>query len=146
MMYKKVSLLIVVLVLAFLMPYLSRIPGTVVHGSDWFWSYLPDVSGFLFFSVFNLISIIPLLAAGLFFAFGRFKVSFALTALTHLIATFYFHHDYDLAADAQAAIGLIFIPIFVGVITLAVAIISTVVEWAVYKYRFAHPASVSLLA
>lgn len=39
----------------------------------------------------------------------------------------YWHHDYDLASDAQAAIGLLLIPIFVTVITsVVVGIIGTI--------------------
>ncbi len=140
----KVFLVILVLLLGFFMPYLSRISGATVHGSDWFWSYLPDLSGFLFFSAFNLISLLPLVGAGLFFLFGRFKLTSVLATLTHLIATFYFHHDYDLAADAQSAIGLIFIPIIVGGITLAVAAISLVIELVIKKYKVRSTREVSL--
>lgn len=132
---RKQIILIITLVLAFLMPYLSRVPGMTTYGSDWLWSYIGGISGFLFFGAFNLISIVPLLVVGLFFIFEKVRISFALTALVHLLATYYLHHDYDLAADAQAAIGLIFIPIIILVITLPVALVSSVIEWSIYRCR-----------
>ena len=132
---KRKVILVIVLLVAFVAPYLSRIPGTITHGSEWFWSYLPSFSAFMFFGAFNLISLIPLLVVGIFFVRGKFKVSFALATLTHLVSTFWFHHNYDLAADAQAGIGLIFIPIVVGAITLAVGAVSMLVEWLVNRRR-----------
>jgi hypothetical protein len=91
------------------LPYLSRLP----RGLEWVAQYLPDegwlVFGLLFFQAFHSAPAIPLIKSlresgkpGLFWAL-------ALLAVTFL--TWIFNKDYDLAADAQAAMGLVIFPV-----------------------------------
>ena len=91
------------------LPYLSRLP----RGLDWAAQYLPDegwlVFGLLFFHALYSAPAVPLIKSlresekpGLFWAL-------ALLAVT--VLTWVFNKDYDLAADAQAATGLVIYPL-----------------------------------
>ena len=108
--------------LCFTMPFLSRVP----RGIDWVAQYLPDeghlIGGSLFFGVFALVPAVAVFCAALlskppFY----FPVLFSAFVATFMLA--YWHHDNDLAADAQAAISLIFIPIYATALGLAGGVI-----------------------
>ncbi|MBP84992.1 MAG: hypothetical protein CMO61_14210 [Verrucomicrobiales bacterium] len=92
-------------------PFLSRLP----RGSDWVAQYLPDeghfISGTLLFGAFAIIPAIVVFTAALI-SKSPFYLPVVISALTAIAMLAYWHHDNDLAADAQAAISLIFIPIF----------------------------------
>jgi len=99
------------------MPFLCRIP----RGGTWVAQYLPDeghlISGMLFFGAFALVP------AGLVFCAGLiskppFYLPVVVSTLVALTMLGYWHHDNDLAADAQAAISLIFIPIYAAGLAL----------------------------
>jgi hypothetical protein len=91
------------------LPYLSRLP----RGTDWVAQYLPDegfiVFGLIFFHALYSTPAIPLIKSlreserpGLYWALALLAV----TALTWLL-----NKDHDLAADAQAATGLVIFPL-----------------------------------
>ncbi len=126
-MYWRITL---ILVIAFFMPYLARIPGMFIHGSEWMWSYIPSPEGFLFLSAFNLIALIPLAVLGFISANRGMNVAFIVTTIVYCVATFFFHSSYDLASDAQAAIGLVVFPFIIAGITLLTALISFFAERA----------------
>lgn len=96
----------IIIVLGILLPYLARLPG----GIDWLQQYT-DISlwGWLFFGIFNAIAWGAILAIS-------FKYKRPLSLIAPCLLGFGFlawaHYTVDLAADAQAAIALIFIPIF----------------------------------
>lgn len=109
-----------------LLPYASRI----YRGTDWVAQYLPDrghlIFGLIFFGCFASLPGVPLIVT--FWLRRRLPVTFAVAfcLMTGLLVTL--HHDYDLAADAQAAIGLVFMPIYVGILTSVVALLTGIVE------------------
>ena len=118
------------------LPYLCRL----YKGLDWMLQYLPDsLGGVLFFGAFNAVAVAPLLLA--WFLRKRLPVTWYLTfaAVTGLICLL--HHDYDLAADAQAAIALVIFPFFILVPGLAFAIVSAAIEWLVRKNMRPAPAN-----
>ena len=96
-----------------LLPYLSRIGG----GPGWVAQYLPDeamlVPGLIFFAAFNAIPAITLIRlAPAWQGVNRLPALLSLAVMTLL--TVVFHYDYDLASDAQAAIGLVVFPVLVA--------------------------------
>ena len=94
-------------VVGFALPYLARLP----RGAAWLQQYthLSGLSGFLFLSAFNAIPVIAMLAL----TFVYRKRSSALFPAAAGFAFLGWHHaQLDLSADAQAAIALIFIPIY----------------------------------
>jgi hypothetical protein len=95
------------------MPFLCRIP----RGGTWVAQYLPDeghlISGMLFFGAFALVPAVLVFCAGLI-SKPPFYLPVVISTLVALTMLGYWHHDNDLAADAQAAISLIFIPIYAG--------------------------------
>lgn len=109
-----------------LLPYACRL----YRGIDWAVQYFPDhahfLSGMLFFGGFASLPALPLIAV--FWLRKWLPATFAVACLvaTGLLAAW--HHNYDLAADAQAAIGLVFIPIYVALLTGLAAGITAVVE------------------
>jgi hypothetical protein len=119
---------IIVIVVAFAMPYLARIPRSLTRGPEWLWSYLPSPGALLFFGAFNLIGLVPLAILAAVSARSGANVAFILTAAVHMAATFAFHQGYDLAADAQAAIGLVVFPVIVGAITAVTALVAFFAE------------------
>ena len=106
-----------------LLPYLSRLP----YGIEWVKQYLPDpgmeIVGLLFFHAFYSIPAVILIAS--VYLSKRHAIPFITTFLVLSIVTVLLNHDYDLAADAQAAIGLLVIPMieaFVAALALGVGL------------------------
>lgn len=83
-------------------------------GTQWAAQYLPDeghlIPGLLFFHCFYSFPAV-LLAVSICTS-KKHAFPFILTFVTLTVVSVYYNHDYDLASDAQAAIGLIFIPIY----------------------------------
>jgi len=106
-----------------LLPYLCRLP----KGVEWAKQYLPDeghlVDGLLFFHAFYSIPAVLLIIS--IYASKKSAIPVLLTFSALTIAIVIFNYDYDLASDAQAAIGLIIFPIvasFVGGIAFVLGI------------------------
>jgi hypothetical protein len=99
------------------MPFLCRIP----RGGKWVAQYLPDegnlISGMLFLGAFAFFPVVLVFCAGLI-SKPPFYLPVVISTLVALTMLGYWHHDNDLAADAQAAISLIFIPIYAGAFAL----------------------------
>ena len=106
---KQITWSVLVLIWVNALPYLSRLP----RGLDWAAQYLPDegllVFGLLFFHTFYSAPAVPLIKSlresgkpGLFWALAFFAVT---------VLTWAFNMDHDLAADAQAATGLVIFPL-----------------------------------
>jgi hypothetical protein len=109
----------IIIVYTNVVPYVCRL----WRGAEWASQYLPDeghrLSGMFFFGTFATLPSIPLVVA--FLA----RKWIPLTAsLSFIVATFFlvlWHHDYDLASDAQSAIGLLVIPLYVTLITFIIS-------------------------
>ena len=110
------------------LPYLSRIGG----GREWVAQYVPPadqlISGLLFFAAFSAIPGVMLvaLASG---PKGGSRHSLVIAFVLMSALTAFFHHDYDLASDAQAAIGLVVIPFYVAGCGLAAFFLTVAAEW-----------------
>ena len=109
-----------------LLPYLSRLP----RGIQWVKQYLPDegmlVPGLLFFHAFNSLPAVVLI-----YPLATKKTSplaFCLTFLTMSILIVLANKDYDLASDAQAAIGLVVFPLYIAGLGIAVHVLCLFVE------------------
>jgi hypothetical protein len=124
----KKLLFAVVIAAAILMPYLARLPLTLTRGAGWLYQYTPSVSAVVFFSAFNLLSLLPLVFAGILFITNRATWTFYIGAAVYLTAMFFFNFDYDLTADAQAAIALLVFPFIAAFFTFVGAAIAFVVE------------------
>ena len=117
-----------------LLPYLSRIGG----GLDWVAQYVPPpdklVFGLLFFGAFSAIPgvVLASLSQGSRPA-SRPNLVGAFIAMSAL--TVFFHHDYDLASDAQAAIGLIVWPFYVTAGGLVVFAVVSGLTWLLARLR-----------
>lgn len=93
-----------------LIPYLARVPGTLSHGSSWFTSYLDGgVGGFLLLGAFNAIAWGSLVALSYFLRKPSPLIVPSVAAFAFLA---FAHSQLDLASDAQAAVALVFIPIY----------------------------------
>ena len=110
------------------LPYLSRIGG----GWEWVAQYVPPadqlISGLLFFAAFSAIPGVMLvaLASG---PKGGSRRSLVIAFVLMSALTAFFHHDYDLASDAQAAIGLVVIPFYVAGCGLVAFFLTVAAEW-----------------
>lgn len=96
-----------VIALGVALPYLARLPG----GAAWLAQYMrPGLGGALFLEAFNAIASSSIV--GLSFLYHRR----ARAVLAPTLAGFGFlawcHARLDLTADAQAAVALVFIPIY----------------------------------
>jgi hypothetical protein len=123
----------ILLLYIILLPYACRL----YRGMDWAAQYLPDeghlVAGLLFFGGFASLPAIPLIAA--FWLRKHVPVTFILSIVIATGFLAFWHHDYDLASDAQAAIGLIIIPLYASILTALVVAVIAVVELVVKKAR-----------
>ena len=128
-----------VIILAYvnLVPYACRI----WRGVEWVFQYLPDeghrLSGLLFFGGFASLPAIPLVAA--FLLRKRIPVTLFVSIIAATALLVFWHHDYDLRSDAQAAIGLIFIPMYAAAITAIVAGLVGVIELLIRRDRKVAP-------
>jgi len=122
----------VILLYVNFIPYACRI----WRGLDWVAQYLPDnkdhlISGLIFIGIFASLPAIPLIAA--FLLRKWIPVAFFLSIIVATALLGFWHHNYDLASDAQAAIGLIIIPIMATMITSVVAGIVGTIEFFVRR-------------
>lgn len=109
------TLRIAITVVGILLPYAARIP----RGSEWLQQYTDtSVAGFLFFGAFNAIAWGALLGASSLFRHPRPMLLPCLLGFGFLA---WAHYNLDLAADAQAAIALVLIPIF-AVVPIAIGV------------------------
>jgi hypothetical protein len=128
----------VILAYVNLVPYACRL----WRGLDWVAQYLPCPDEFpslnallaiIFFAAFASLPAIPLIVA--FLLRKWIPITFFLSIIVATTLLGFWHHDYDLASDAQAAIGLVFIPIFAAMITSVVAGIIGTIEFLVRRNR-----------
>jgi len=110
-MNKKFTWSLLALVYVNVLPYLSRLWG----GLDWVAQYLPDHGiasvGMLFFHAFYSLPAIPLIIS--IWTSKTSRAPWVSTLAVVTILTVMANATYDLASDAQAAIGLIFFPFFI---------------------------------
>ncbi len=116
-----------------LLPYACRL----YRGVEWATQYLPDwghfLSWLLFFGGFASLPAIPLVA--LFWLRKQIPAAFSVAGLVATGLLVAWHHNYDLAADAQAAIGLIFIPVWVTLLTGLAAGLTAAAEIILRRVR-----------
>jgi len=114
-----------------LVPYACRI----WRGLDWVAQYLPDeghlISGLLFFGGFASLVAVPLIVT--FLLRKKIPITFVASIIVATALLSFWHHNYDLASDAQAAIGLIFIPMYAAKITGVIAVIFGIIEFVIRK-------------
>jgi hypothetical protein len=92
------------------LPYLSRLS----RGTEWVSQYLPD-EGFLLVGLLFIHGCFSLPAIPLIRSIQTIKkldLPWILAFVAVTVLTWLFHEDYDLSADAQAATGLVVIPLF----------------------------------
>ncbi len=111
------------------MPFLSRVP----QGSKWVAQYLPDdghlIGGTLFFGAFAMAPAVAVFCAALI-SRPPFYFPVLISTLVAVAMLGYWHHDNDLAADAQAAISLIFIPIYAAALALVAGVVGIGIQFA----------------
>lgn len=101
---------IAIVVVGILLPYSARLPGVLTRGPDWLWSYLGnEFIAALFFGLFNAISWGAVLMATYSYCNPHAAWFPAVPAFVFLAAN---HAFLDLSSDPQAALGLLFIPIY----------------------------------
>lgn len=115
---------IIVALLGIFLPYLVRIP----RGMAWVEQYTDtSILGFVFFGAFNAIAWGSLIAFSFLF---RRPAPFLIPCTTGFAFLGWAHYGLDLGADAQAALAVIFIPIFALVpIALGSAVGYVVDRW-----------------
>lgn len=97
---------ILVVAIGILLPYLVRLP----FGKEWVEQYMQGgISGWLFFGAFNAIAWGSILALSFLYRRPRSLIFPAVFGFGFLA---WAHASLDLGSDAQAAIALIFIPIY----------------------------------
>ncbi|MCW8924838.1 MAG: hypothetical protein OQJ84_01175 [Xanthomonadales bacterium] len=120
-----------------LLPYLCRLP----RGLDWAMQYLPDpgyeILGIIFLHGFFSLPAIPLLVGIRKSTLSR--APWLLPLLVISILTCYINYDYDLASDAQAAIGLVFFPVFIMLLAWAALAVGNLVQWLQSRTRLESP-------
>ncbi|PUA26698.1 MAG: hypothetical protein B0W54_23460 [Cellvibrio sp. 79] len=121
---KMLTIRIAIVIFGILLPYIARIPG----GSGWLHQYTGnDIGGFLFIGVFNAIA----WGAVLSFTFlYKYKRSVIAPVLFGFVPLAWVHSVYDISSDAQAGVGLVFIPIY----ALAPIAVGGVIGYLIDRY------------
>jgi len=131
----KYRILASILVLAYVnaLPYACRL----YRGLDWAAQYLPDrehfLIGMIFFQAFASLPAIPIIATIWLGRMGRIALVLSLLTATSFLV--FWHHDYDVASDAQAAIGLIVIPILACGPTVLAAAVGVGISFGLTRIR-----------
>ena len=104
---KKINIArICVAIIGILLPYLARLP----KGLEWLSQYLhSNIFEFLFFQGFNALAWISIILASFFY---KSVYSILAPALAGFGYISWAHYTLDLTADAQAGLGIIFIPVY----------------------------------
>ena len=111
------------------LPYLARLPGCVLKGSNWLGQYLDaGLQGALLVEGFNLFA--ALAAIGVTALLHRRGV-WILPVLAGYGFLAYAHGSLDLRSDAQAAVALVFIPLFSLPFFAVGATLGAVARWAI---------------
>jgi len=101
---------LLVVVTGVALPYMARWPGVIIKGPEWFGQYLQGgMGGMILLGFFNALCWGGVLLGSLCYRHPR-SVWFPLALGFALPA--YGHATVDLSADAQAAVALVFIPIY----------------------------------
>ena len=114
--------------------YHSRLGG----GIEWVAQYVapPDklIFGLLFFGAFSAVPgvVLAALSAG---RRGASRIPVVAAFLVMSVLTVFFHRDYDLASDAQAAIGLVIWPFYVTAAGLVVYAVAVGGRWLLERMR-----------
>ena len=96
---------IIVALIGIFLPYVARLP----RGMAWVSQYLNvGIGGFIFFAALNAIAWGSIIGVSYFY---KQPVSLILPALFAFGFLAWAHYSLDLAADAQSAIALVFIPL-----------------------------------
>jgi hypothetical protein len=99
--------------------------------------YLPDeghrLSGLFYFGGFTSLPAIPLIVVLLLRKW--LPVTFAVSIFVATSLLVFWHHNYNIASDARAAIGLIFIPVYATLITAVVSGFTAVIEFFIRRNR-----------
>ena len=104
----------VLLLLAIVTPYVSRIPGAMIYGPHWLNSFLAGgIFGFLFLAVFDAIPVVVLYK--LWRLRPDSKTALGLGGLTMVVVLGLFDGTVDLASDAQAALVLVIAPVYASI-------------------------------
>lgn len=118
----------IVVLIGVLLPYAARLP----HGIEWLHQYTDmDLGGWLFFLALNSIAWGAILAISFMY---RRPVSLIAPCLLGFGFLVWAHSTLDLRADAQAAIALIFIPIYALVPIVVGAVIGYIVDRRLRRY------------
>lgn len=113
---------LLVVVVGIVLPYLARLPG----GMDWLGQFTDvDAGGWLFFAAFNAIGWVAILGASFLYRRPAAVLAPALAGFGFLA---WAYGTLDLAADAQAAVALVFIPLVALVPILAGTVIGVLVD------------------
>jgi|ERR1044071_8953652 hypothetical protein len=116
-----------VLLLGLLSPYLARIPGIPKHGIRWLVEYFPSLGGFIFFGLLDLLPF------GFLLFLRKSKsdriIPFWFGVVFAFVFVFVLHGLIDLASDAQAAVVLVFIPLYAIPVSLVGWIIGFLFQW-----------------
>lgn len=97
---------IAIVILGILFPYIARLPG----GTAWVSHYTGQgVGAFILLGAFNAIAWGSMIA--LSFLYQR-RASLLFPCVAGFAFLAWAHYNLDLAADAQAAVALVFIPVF----------------------------------
>ncbi|MEM8738983.1 MAG: hypothetical protein AAGG38_10980 [Planctomycetota bacterium] len=112
-------------------PYLARLPGIPEHGRDWLFDYFgqPPFLGILFAQAGNVFCWGAVLASTFLF---RSAATVWFPAVLGFGFCFYHHSQLDLASDAQAGIGLFFIP----VASVGPTAVGVLVGYVIEKWRW----------
>ncbi len=107
-------IVLVVLIFAELMPYLSRIPLSFVYGTAWIWKHTSTLDDFLRWNGLHLLTLIPIGVFGLIFIYGNQKLPFIASALGHFAVTCLIYYSHGEPPHNDDFLGCIAYPLPIG--------------------------------
>jgi len=124
---------ILIILLGVLIPYLARLPG----GFAWLVQYTAGGWGaFLLIQAFNAVAWGLLLGVSFIY---RHEISLAVPAVLGFGFLAWAHYTLDLAADAQAALAFVFIPVYACLPIMIGALLGLVLDRYLPKKNESKP-------
>jgi hypothetical protein len=123
-----------VLLIGFLMTYLSRIPLAAERGVNWIWSYIPagDLTAWFLFNLFHLGSLAPLVLFGFFYLRGKVKWTFHVAALAHFVTTFFLYYNFE-GKRAEDVISFVLFPVIIDFVSIVAGAIAFLLEFFIER-------------
>ena len=131
--FRKPLIIAAVLIAGEVMPYLSRIPRSFVHGMPWIWGYMTSFDDVLRWNIGQAVTLAPLGLFCLIYVFANRKFPLIVATLTHFSITCVLYEAHGDPPNGEDFLGSFVYPFMIalpaGVAGMAALLGQSAVEY-----------------